>query len=562
VIAGLLITPDWLLWPALAYAARVAAIGFLVALEVAAWGVALASLAGIMVSSAILYRGRRRPRAQPAALRTLVLCVSCLLALALAETLAGTLSASARPGFAGGKAYPDLPLRFDAPAAPGETNVVVVGESSAVGIPYENWFSIGRIIVWQLEQAIPGRRFRLEVLADPGATLEQQHDKLAGLRVRPDLLIVYSGHNEFVSRALWTHEVDHYLDEISASPGKQLLEWTARSSALAALIRQTTLKFRMSVPPYVRGHRTLVDVPSYTPEQEALRLADFRARLETIVAYASKVGALPVLVIPPANDAGFDPSRSILPAGTSRAERAAFERASRMARRLETTDTESAIAAYRALLSRQPGFAETHYRLAHLLDRTDARAEAYAHFVAARDLDGLPLRCKSSFQEAYRGVAAGKDCILVDGQELFHALGPRGLLDDALFHDSVHPSVRGHVALAQAILEALHARGAFGWPREKPAPPIEPAACAAHFGLRGRQWQPLCERGAMFYRAVAPLRFDQGMRRLKERAFASAALRIANGASPESTGLPNVGVPRLGHSHLAAFPNPSGTVQP
>jgi lysophospholipase L1-like esterase len=541
---GLGIAP-WALHPPLPYAGRRAAVGFLVALEIAGWTVLLLSLAGALISGLSAYRAWRRQTRRPSALKALLLCVSCLLALALAETSVALQRASTRAAVAAGRRDPDLPLQFSEQAAAGESTVVVLGESSAVGIPYEKWLSIGRIIVWQLEQALPNRRFRLELLAEAGATLEMQHRKLAGLRVRPDVLIVYAGHNEFVSRVLWTHEVEHYLDEKSSSPLKNLLELPAQVSSLSALIRETAHKFRMSLAPPARRHRALVDVPSFTRAEAAMRLADFRRRLEIIVAYAGQVGALPVLVIPPANDTGFDPSRSILPPATTRAERRAFERAFRKTRRLEKSDTERAIQEYRALLASQPGFAETHYRLAQLLDRTDARHEAYEHFVAARDLDGLPMRCLSTFQQVYRELAERHDCLLIDGQQLFHSLGPRGLLDDFLFHDSVHPAVRGHVALAQAILDALHTRGVFGWPRDQPPPRIDPAGCAAHFGLRSEDWRPLCERGAMFYYATADLRFDQNLRRAKQRAFAAAALRIANGESPESIGLPNVGFPPL-----------------
>ena len=73
------------------------------------------------------------------------------------------------------------------------------------------------------------------------------------------------------------------------------------------------------------------------------------------------------------------------------------------------------------------------------------------------------------------------DCALVDGQKLFHAIGLHGFLDDDLFHDAMHPSLRGHIALATAILEVLHSRRWFGWPTDLPAPAIEPARLRCPF---------------------------------------------------------------------------------
>ena len=183
-----------------------------------------------------------------------------------------------------------------------------------------------------------------------------------------------------------------------------------------------------------------------------------------------------MLVVPPSNDAGFDPNRSFLPAETTRAEREAFARDFLFARRSEDSEPARAIKLYRTLLDRQPGFAETHYRLGLLLDHAGAWDEAYRHFVAARDFDGLPMRCLSSFQQVYRDVAAKHQCILVDGQALFHAIGPHGLLDDHLFHDAMHPSLLGHIALAQGIVDALYARRALAGQREHPRKPSTQSA--------------------------------------------------------------------------------------
>jgi hypothetical protein len=527
---------------------RRAAIGFLIAFEVSGWAVALASCSGTFVFGAAVIRARRRHVSCLRPARALAVCLSFLAGLAVAETLASARKRLILGSAQAGDGGPRLPRALRGSGGD-DVTLVVMGESSAVGIPYESWFSIGRILTWQLEQVLPRRQFRLELLAEAGATLEQQHEKLKRLTVRPDVLIVYSGHNEFISRIPWSHEVDHYLDDKSIPAiGELLFERARRASSLCDLIRETADKFRIGLPPTAREHRPLIDVPAYTPAEADARLADFRRRLEAIVAYAERVGAIPVLIIPPANDADFEPSRSFLPAATSRAERIATERAFRAARRLESSDAERAMAEYRALLAREPDFAEAHYRLALLLDRSDAREEAYRHFVAARDCDGLPIRCLSSFQEAYRDAAAGRDCLLIDGQALFHAIGPRGLLGDHLFHDSVHPAILGHVALAQAILDGLHARKAFGWPAQSQAPRIDPATCARRFGLKAKDWARLCERGGMFYNATAPLRYDPSSRRAKQRAFFAAATRIASGEAPESVGLPNVGIRERGRS--------------
>ena len=65
------------------------------------------------------------------------------------------------------------------------------------GVPFNFWLSIGNILQWKLSLAIPGRPIRTTILARSGETLERQHRELANLSRRPDILIIYCGHNEF-----------------------------------------------------------------------------------------------------------------------------------------------------------------------------------------------------------------------------------------------------------------------------------------------------------------------------------------------------------------------------
>ncbi len=555
VSLAVLIVPPWLAVMIPPSALRLAVIGFLVGLEVAYAIVLMGAVIGGVAFGARCYRVRRDRIRRPVAACGLLLCIGCLMALVLAEGLTAAWRASSRRASSLAKGLPALPERFAEPVGKNEVTLAVLGESSAFGMPFDSWLSVGKIVAWQLGEAIPGKRFRVEMVAKPGDTLERQYDRLAGIRRRPDALIVYCGHNEFAV-VPWSRRVEHYRDE------RPPLLWgldelAGRVSPLCSLIRETADRFRVAMVPPHDAHPPLVDAPAYTPAEYAARLDEFRRRLEAIAEYGERIGAITVLVVPPGNDTGFDPNRSFLPAGTPRAEREAFARDFLATRRIEDSEPARAVELYRTLLDRQPGFAETHYRLALLLDRAGQWDEAYRHFVAARDLDGLPMRCLSALQQMYRDVAAGHpSSLLVDGQALFHEVGYHGLLDDHLFHDGMHPSLLGHITLAQGILEALHQRRAFGWPGDGPAPAIDPAECAAHFGLKPKDWKPLSERGYMFYYGTTGLRYDPSHRIAKQSAFKTAAQRIAAGDPPEAVGLANIGIPpgqpRRRDSHVRA----------
>jgi hypothetical protein len=436
-----------------------------------------------------------------------------------------------------------LPTDFPDPPGDRELDLVVVGESSAEGVPYQNWLSIGKILKWQLNEIIPARPVRLTILAKGGEDLEQQHQRLSSLKRRPDLLIIYCGHNEFQARFKGMRDLHYYLDDPQPGFWEIVVDQVEQLSPFCGLIRETSEKCRIGIPPSDESPRRLIDVPVYTSLEYRTLLDDFRRRLETMTAYARRVGAIPVLVLPPANDADFEPNRSFLPAATPQFEREAFEREFLAIRDSESRDARGCIARYRDMLGRQPGFAEAHYRLAQLLRAAGDRDKAYEHYAAARDLDGYPTRAPSDFQEPYRDIARRQGCILIDGQVLFHAIGRQGMLDDSLFHDAMHPSLRGYIALSQSILQALQSRGAFGWPRDLPAPTIKPVGCVEQFGLGRATWRHLCHWSAGFYGLMAPMRYDPSTRRRKQELNLLAMERLDAGLAPESLGMPNLGIP-------------------
>jgi hypothetical protein len=524
---------------------------------------AVLSFLGAAFFGLIWLRGRRKGKSQPYVARALLLCGSFVVAVVLAEAASafwqnrrlgrmpvpvGGLPTTEDPGatwrIPASLELPELPTRFPDPPDDRTIDIAVLGESSAEGVPFHKWLSIGKVVGWQLEKVIPARPVRLKVLARSGDTLLAQHHALVNLEHRPELLIVYCGHNEFASRLFWSRDRRYYLDADQPGWAESLFNQAVGLSSVCGLIREEWNQCKIALPPAPIDKRSPVDLPAYTHVEYTALLADFRERLEAIVTYAHNLGSLVVLIAPPGNDAGYDPNRSVLPPATPGAKREEFARAVLKARLFEIKDLNASILKYRSLVAAQPAFAEVHYRLAQLLEKTGEWDEAYQHYVAARDCDGYPQRILSSFQAIYREVAARHDVILIDGQAYFHAIAHHGLLDDDLFQDAMHPSLRGEIALAQAVLQRLADRRAFGWPSECPAPIIDPGRCAAHFGIVPRDWIDLCKWGAGFYNMMAPLRYETAERDHNRRLYLQAQHRVESGDAPESVGLANIGIPR------------------
>ena len=131
--------------------------------------------------------------------RCLVLAISVVLSAGVAEGVAvACLWATSIP-------MPWLPVRFEDGPDDAVTDILVVGESSAQGVPYEKWLSVADIVAWKLGTAFPRMEFRIVNQATPGLSLQAMHTKLAGIERRPELVILYAGHNEFSSRFDWAH---------------------------------------------------------------------------------------------------------------------------------------------------------------------------------------------------------------------------------------------------------------------------------------------------------------------------------------------------------------------
>ena len=128
------------------------------------------------------------------------------------------------------------------------SNVGCTRRVEAAGVPYEKRLSVGTIVAWKLGEVIPTRQFRAIVLANPGDILEGQYYQLSRLRRRPDVVIVYCGHNEFYARVDWSRRVAHYPDQ-----PPNFLERAdllgRRLSALYALIQRANDKYRIERPP-------------------------------------------------------------------------------------------------------------------------------------------------------------------------------------------------------------------------------------------------------------------------------------------------------------------------
>ena len=135
--------------------------------------------------------------------------------------------------------------------------------------------------------------------------------------------------------------------------------------------------------------------------------------------------------------------------------------------------------------------------------------------------------------------------ILVDGPAVLKAKSPHGILDNHLFHDNVHPTLKGYVALAEAVLSGLKTRAAFGWPASTRLPPLSLRESPSNSTSMQPHGPPFATElppitvGSLSSRSTRPSGSSGVIATVRRRS------RIEAGVAPENTGVPGVGTPGL-----------------
>ena len=432
------------------------------------------------------------------------------------------------------------PLSFELPASPsGEVSVVAIGGSTTLGAPYHARLSFAHIVGWRLAAMFPDLRITVDNLAFGGATIDDMYEKLRGLTTRPDVLIVYTGHNEFLR---------YPPDREAGTP----YYGAAVPSLLARAIAAQIERLGAHEGPQWKGRRRRFDRPVCTAAEREYIYGRFAALLERILQAARVAGSLAIVFEPASNESGFAPNRSVLPEEMPVHVRHHLER---LYGRLDLSGLRPRAA--RRLLQEArrlaPAFAETWFRLGRWYETAGRAAPARSCYRRARDLDGFPVRATSQIISSTRAAAARQGAVLLEAEEIMAATAGSRILGDDVIHDNCHPNLATHVALANAVLHELRRRAIpQAWPgadgrtgTAETAHYATVAAVAERFGMDRESWIRLCEEEAGFYEYLGAYTYAREPRVARGRAYRAAASRLRDGTAPSAAGIPAMEVPRF-----------------
>jgi tetratricopeptide (TPR) repeat protein len=343
--------------------------------------------------------------------------------------------------------------------------IFTLGGSSAYGYPWSADAAFSGVLGDVLAEALPERR--IESINAAGISYALHRLRFVAREVveyEPDVLILYSGHNEFI-------EPDFFAELKKRTPQlNRLLQvlWRCRlysgMQSLALRLspedpaRASAARFDM----FVRRNETA----AYDAVQKQAIVDAFRDGLREIAGLAREHGAHLVLAPVPANLRDWRPVRSVVFEALPEAERREWAAALAAGQQLLAGGhPREAVAALERAGRLAPSYAETWYLLGRTYEGLQRWDDARSAYARAADLDASPVRRISGTNDAMRAVAAEQGALLVDAERLFEEHSEHGLVGFNWIEDYVHPTREGHALIAWELWQAM---AEAGWLGEQP----------------------------------------------------------------------------------------------
>ena len=280
------------------------------------------------------------------------------------------------------------------------------------------------------------------------------------LKYEPDLIVLYTGHNEFLE--------DRTYESIRQTPA-----WIARShDRLSALKTYSFLRSQFVANPADQN-----ETENTLPAEVEARL-DFKNGLEQYhrddlwkqevtqhfnlnlrrIISAVRAADVPIILCNPACDLRDSaPFKSQHRIDISAADREKF---SNVRLKFQNTDTAEQTAEFekqtlQRLLEIDAEHAMSHFKYATFCLAQGEGELAKHHFLKSKELDICPLRATEPIYETIAAVIQEFELPSIDVRNEFSLRAPDGIAGRESLIDHVHPTIHGHQLIAEMLLEEM-----------------------------------------------------------------------------------------------------------
>ena len=350
------------------------------------------------------------------------------------------------------------PESFDVQKGSDEFRIFCLGGSTVQGRPFAIETSFTSWLEISLQTADESRNWQVVNCGGVSYASYRLRPLLQELiRYQPDLLVLYTGHNEFLEERTY--------EDVKRTPGWVL----AVHDRLSAIRTYSFLRAKLVVGPAAAaagGKRTELpaDVEAILDFRGGLEkyhrnakwkqdvTRHFELNLKQMVAIANEA-KVPLIVFNPAcRLKDCTPFKSELDPELSPELAQRIQRLLEQARLGSDQSAAERIEVLLTALAIDNGNADIHQRLGDAYYLTGDTAKAKQHYVSAKDNDVCPLRILESMREPIFRIAEQRDLPLIDAQAYFESLSPAGITGSEFFLDHVHPTIYGHQLIAELLV--------------------------------------------------------------------------------------------------------------
>jgi len=356
---------------------------------------------------------------------------------------------------------------FPAHKSSGTLRLFCLGGSTVQGRPFSKQTAFTTWLQLSLTTADPGRHW--EVVNCGGisyASYRLVPILKECLQYEPDVFIICTGHNEFL-------EDRTYAAVKQASPAHRIVQETVGRMRTYQVLRSAVLtaarRGPRTNPPNIPLLKDDVDaLLDYRNGLEAYHRDDrwranvidhFAFNLRRMISLARGHSIPVILIRPPSNLRDSPPFKSQHRDGLTAAQLAEWRRLFRQARSHFKDDLARSIELLERAARLDERYAAVWYELGRCYEARGCYTDARRAFVKSRDEDICPLRIVTPMERIIGTIAAETGTPLVDAAALLERQTSTGILGGRLLADHVHPSIRGHQIIADALTAMMIQQG-------------------------------------------------------------------------------------------------------
>ena len=341
---------------------------------------------------------------------------------------------------------------FYQPKREGVRRVLLVGGSAIKGYPQPRNLAPSAFLGAMLEEVWPDHEVEVLNLGTTAvASFPVMEMMIEGLAFDPDLVVVYSGHNEFFG-------CYGVASSNRAGSTPFMLKFQRRIRSLAVVQGLNVALTAAKGEPENKSLMEIMIGQSYTSPDHWSREAAAKNLHHHMRAMIRSCQArnIPIMVCTtPSNERDLAPIGEVKILHLPESEQKRLGDLLQIGMERADIDPEEALDPLRKVLEKAPDHARAHFYLGRALYNLDRQNEAHAHFVLARDKDSMPWRATSLSLEGIVGAARDEGAILCDVEAAFRSESPGGCIGWELMDDHVHPSLQGQYVVARALVEEL-----------------------------------------------------------------------------------------------------------